>query len=84
VDCGIIELITTLLLSQNPFVGPSIWIPIILSLYCNASLISTAIRNATNSLPKVLVSMVLCLLECHHIGAPLTKKVMPVLERHVT
>jgi hypothetical protein len=53
VDVGIIEFVTTDLLSQNMSVGPSIGIPNIHSFYCSPSNISMAIHNAMNSDPKV-------------------------------
>jgi hypothetical protein len=56
------------LLSQNTLAAPSIGIPIILSLYRIDSNISTRMRMATNSDPKVDYSLVLCALEYHCIG----------------
>lgn len=81
VDCGMVALVTTLLLSQKQFVGPLIGIPIMRNLYRSASFISTAIFKATNSLPNTLDSIVFCRFEYHVIGAPFTKNIMPVVQR---
>ena len=78
-----VEFLTTASLSQNIFVGPSIGMPIIQSLYCNACIISVAIFAAINSDPKVDVSTVFCRLEYHIIGARHTNNNTPVCDRHV-
>jgi hypothetical protein len=83
IDWGIMDFITTIWLSQNPLLGPSSGIPIILSLYCKGSFNSTAIFSATNSLPSVLVSIVFCLLEYHIIGAPFMNRMIPVIDHRV-
>jgi hypothetical protein len=84
VDSGCATLVTTLLLSQKPLVGPSIGIPNMRSLYRSASFISVAILRATNSEPKVERSIVFCRHEYQLIGVPLRKKIIPVVERLVT
>jgi hypothetical protein len=83
VDCGIVAFVTTFFLSQKQLVGPIIGIPMIQRLYHNASFISVAIFNVTNSLPKILDSIVFCLLEYQLMGAPLIKTRIPVVERLV-
>ena len=64
-----VEFLTTASLSQNIFVGPSIGMPIIRSLYCNACIISVAVFAAINSDPKVDVSTVFGCFEYHTISA---------------
>ena len=59
-------------------VGPSNGILNILNLYLNKVINSVAIRNATNSDPKVEDSTVFCLLEYHNKGAEFLKRIMPV------
>ena len=64
--------------------GPSIGIPIIQSLYCNACIISVAVFAVINSDPKVDVSTVFCrCLEYHIIGAQHTKNNTPVCDHRV-
>jgi hypothetical protein len=46
-DVGTVELVTTDLLSQKTFDGPSIGMPNICNLYLNASILSTAILSVT-------------------------------------
>jgi len=53
VDVGMVELMTTELLSQNTLAGPSSGIPNIRNLYLMDSIRSTRILIATNSEPKV-------------------------------
>jgi hypothetical protein len=84
VDSGWELFITTLLLSQYIFVGPSSGIPNIRSLYLNASTNSTAILAAIKSKPKVEDSTVFCHFENQRIGAVLQKIMIPVWERCVT
>ena len=62
---GIDELLTTDSLSQKTLAGPSIRIPIILSLYQSASSFYVAIRKAM----KEELSTVFCRLENQSIGA---------------
>ena len=78
-----VELLTTALLSQNIFMGPSIGIPIIQNLYHNACIISVAIFAAINSDPKVDVLTVFCHLEYHIIGARHTNNNTPVCDHRV-
>ena len=53
VEVGTVAFVTTDLLSQKTLAGPSIGIPNMRNLYLNASNISTIIRIAMNSEPKV-------------------------------
>jgi hypothetical protein len=69
VDVGTVELVTTDLLSQKTFTGPSIGIPNILNLYHSDSNISTKMRMAINSDPKLDDSTVFWALEYQMIGA---------------
>ena len=78
-----VEFLTTALLSQNIFVGPSIGMPIIQSLYRNACIISVAVFAAINSDPKVDVSTVFCRFEYHIIGARHTNDNTPVCDHRV-
>ena len=78
-----VEFLTTALLSQNIFLGPSIGVPIIPSLYCNACIISVAVFAAINSDPKVDVLTVFCCFEYHIIGARHTNNNKPVCDCHV-
>ena len=71
VDSNLVALLTTDILSQKPFVGPIIGIPIILSLYRKASFISIPICSAKNSKPKVDASTVACFLIYHMMGVRL-------------
>jgi hypothetical protein len=80
---GIVEFVTTDLLSQNTFDGPSIGIPNILNLYLKASIISVAIRSATNSEPNVDDSTVFWDFEYHEIGDLFKYINTPVWERRV-
>ena len=75
-----VEFLTTASLSQNVFVGPSIGMPIIQSLYRNACIISVAVFAAINSDPKVDVLTVFCCLEYHIIGARHTNYNTPVCD----
>jgi len=84
VDVGTVALVTTDLLSQNTLAGPSIGMPIILSLYLIASNISTRMRMATNSDPNVDDSIVLWDLEYHCIGEQFKYIMIPVCDRRVT
>lgn len=84
IDSGTEESSTTTLLSQKTLQGPCIPTPIISNfLYFKPSIITIAIRVATNSEPKVDDSTVFCRLENHFIGAQLTKIKTPVWERRV-
>jgi hypothetical protein len=76
-------LVTTLLLSQKALVGPLIGIQNIQSLYQSTSCISLAILNATNSEPKVELSIVFYLHEYQITGVPLRKNIVPVLKLHI-
>ena len=78
-----VEFLTTALLLQNIFVGPSLGMPIIQSLYCTACIISVAVFAAINSDPKVDVSTVLSCLEYHIIGAQHTNDNTHVCDCHV-
>ena len=78
-----VEFLTTALLSQNIFVGPSIGMPIIQSLYRNACIISVAVFAALNSDPKIDVLTVFCRLEYHVTGARHTNNNTPVCDCHV-
>jgi hypothetical protein len=69
VDVGMLALVTTDLLSQNTFAGPSMGIRNIRNLYCSASSFPTHMRNATNSDPNVEDSTVLWAFEYQMIGA---------------
>ena len=71
-DVGILELLTTDMLSQNTSAGPSTGIPKHLNLYLRASIISVAILIATNSDPKLDASTVFWCLLYQMIGALLT------------
>ena len=53
IDSGVVVLINTALLSENKLVGPSIYKPIILSLYLNAYIKSIDCFMAMNSESKV-------------------------------
>ena len=66
---GFIELLVTALLSHKILHGPSMGIPNMRNLYRNDIFCSVAVRNATNSEPKVELSTVFCFLENHDIGA---------------
>ena len=66
---GTVLFFTIVLLSASTFAGPWIGTPIILSLYLNPLIISTATFIATNSEPKVEVSTVRCAFEYQMIGA---------------
>jgi hypothetical protein len=68
VEVGIVELVTTDLLSQKKLAGPSMGIPSIHNIYRKASIISTQIHRAMNSDPKVDDSTVFCALENQEIG----------------
>jgi len=81
VDVGMVALVITDLLSPKIFAGQSMGIPNMRSLYRRASTISMQIRIAMNSEPKVDVSIVLCALENHIIGAQLRYSNIPVCER---
>jgi len=80
VDSNLVALLTTDILSQKPFVGPIIGIPIILSLYRKASFISISICSAKNSKPKVDASTVACFLIYHTMGVRLMKNSNPVCD----
>jgi hypothetical protein len=80
---GIVEFITTDLLSQNTFDGPSIGMPNILNLYLKASVILTAILSAINSEPNVDDSRVFCDLEYQVMGDLFRYINIPVCERRV-
>jgi hypothetical protein len=82
-DSGAVVFFTTPSLSQKAAVDSSKGMPIILSLYRRPSIMSTAIRNATNSEPNVDDSTVFCLLECHKIGALFTKMITRVWDCRV-
>ena len=77
VESGIVMFLNTALLSQKTFIEPSMGMPNILSLYCNASICSTAVFMAMNSLPKVLVSTVFWCLLYHTTAARLTNNNNP-------
>jgi hypothetical protein len=74
----------TYLLSPNTFAGPLIGMPNILSLYLNASIISTQMHVAANSDLNVDVSTVLCALENQIMGAQLRYIKILVRDRLVT
>jgi hypothetical protein len=83
-DEGIVELVTTLILSQKTFAGPQSGTPNTRRLYRKALIISEAMRMATNSDPYVDPSTVFCLLEYQRIGVPFIKISMPVVDLRVT
>jgi hypothetical protein len=80
VDCGTTEFVMMLWLLQNALVSLSMGIPIICSLDLNASFISTAIFNVTNSLLSILDSIIFCHFEYHEIGAPFRNIMIPVVD----
>ena len=74
-DVGILELLTTNMLSQNTSAGPSTGIP--KHLYLSYSIISVAIITAQNSDPKLEASNVFCCLMYHMIGELLIYMIIP-------
>ena len=84
VDSGIVVFLNTASLSQNAFIGPSMGIPNMHNLLHTASMCSTAILMAINSLPNVLVSMVFCRLLYQTIGAQFKNMRIPVCDLRVT
>jgi hypothetical protein len=84
IEVGMVDLVTTDLLSQNTLLGPSIGIPSMRNLHRSASIISTPIRIATNSDPNVDDSTVLWDFEYHMMGAQLININIPVWDRLVT
>ena len=73
---GILELLTTDMLSQNTSAGSSTGIQKHLNLDLMTSIISMEILRAKNSDPKLEASTVLCRLLYHMIGALLTNMMM--------
>ena len=84
VDSGIVVFLNTASLSQNAFIGPSMGIPNMHNLLHTASMCSTAILMAINSLPNVLVSTVFCRLLYQTIGAQFKNMRIPVCDLRVT
>ena len=76
-DVGILELLTTNMLSQNTSAGPSAGIPKHINLYLRYSIISVEILRAKNSDPKIEASTVFCCLLYQMIGELLTYMMMP-------
>eukprot|EP00957_Ditylum_brightwellii_P130122 9925293-Ditylum_brightwellii.AAC.1 len=67
VDSGHWALFTTLLLSHNTQVGPSMGFPNILNLKPRPSIASRHVCPAMNSAPNVDASTVFCRLEYHRL-----------------
>ena len=76
-DVGILELLTTDMLSQNTSKGTSTGIPKHLNSYLRASIISVEISGATKYDPKLEVSTLFYRLLYHMIGALLTYMMIP-------
>ena len=68
-DSAIDAFLNTASLSQKVLVYPSIGTPNMRNLYRSEMFCSVAVRNATNSEPKVELSTVFCFLENQDIGA---------------
>ena len=71
-------------LSPWMYTGPLHGIPIIRSLYRRPRRYSQHCFMATNSLPNVELSTLVCFRECQYIGEPCRKIRNPVLDRLVT
>jgi hypothetical protein len=78
------EFVTTAELSQKTAHSSGMGTPIIRNLDRNRSIISIAIRIASNSDPYVEASTVFCLFENHKIGARLTKMMIPECDLRVS